>query len=146
MMFGFPGRYDEAEARRTAANHSFDEILADRARAFAAVFAAAANRQQLFRKCEWLNATTYASRGHDSPHSSCLSNHLLMIRSFERGHAQRLVEDVFELGRTLGGGVRRQDAFARGLSNAREFRSRHLDRCNDVLGRARDDQFASGFE
>jgi len=61
-------RDDEADLARAAFDHSLHQILADGARSFTAVIAAAADRQQLLRKREWLNAAANTRRRHDSPH------------------------------------------------------------------------------
>src|SRR5215213_7762327 len=81
-------RDDEADLPRAAFDHSLDEILADRARSLVAILVATTDRQQFFRKCEWLNAASNACRRHNSPHSLCLNPGYACLETF----VMRLVE------------------------------------------------------
>src|SRR5689334_12760272 len=66
-------RHNETDLSRPAFDHAFDEILADRARPLVAILVATTDRQQLFGKCEWLNAAPNACRRHNSPHLLSIS-------------------------------------------------------------------------
>src|SRR5437660_9944927 len=64
----FVGRYDDADFVDTTQDHPLEQIFAHRAGALDPVINAAAERQELFREGEWLEAGSSACRRHNTPH------------------------------------------------------------------------------
>src|SRR6478735_4542518 len=61
-------RDDEAELGHARGDHAINQILAHRHGSVTFAFPAAADRQQLLRKSQWLNSTAAPSGRNDAPH------------------------------------------------------------------------------